>query len=83
MAGTEQRRRLQGSITKILEQFHCGFVLADEGDELHFSEAAIEGTNLQGLAPGTWVHLEVTDPGAAGAVRVRRLWLEDTEVVPK
>lgn len=65
---------MRGSVTKILRQLGCGFVLTESGDEAFFGPYALDGIGIDDLAEGQCVEVELYDLGKGRATikRIRR-----------
>jgi len=56
---------MRGSVTKVLRQLGCGFVLTESGDEAFFGPYALDGIGIDDLEEGQCVEVELYDLGAA------------------
>lgn len=52
---------MRGSVTKILRQLGCGFVVTERGDEAFFGPYALDGIGIDDLAEGQCVEIELWD----------------------
>jgi cold shock CspA family protein len=50
---------MKGSITRILQNQQCGFILSQEGNEVYFKEDDVEGGDIRDLHIGQWVEFEM------------------------
>lgn len=63
---------MRGSVTRWVRKEGYGFVLGEDGCEVYFDEASLDGFNGRGLSVGDWVEYEVQFGGArTRAVNVR------------
>ncbi len=49
---------IKGSITQIFKRQECGFILSEEGNEVYFNRAGVEG-ELSDFRVGSWVEFEI------------------------
>ncbi len=50
---------MRGSITKLVKKRGCGFVLGEDGCEVYFDQASLDGVDLRALSIGEWVEYEL------------------------
>jgi cold shock CspA family protein len=68
---------MRGSVTKILRQLGCGFVLTERGDEIFFGPYALDGIGIDDLKEGQRVEVELYDRGI-GRATIKRLRRESS-----
>lgn len=49
----------RGSITRLFREEGCGFILDQDGCELHFDRSGLNGVDISSLFLGEWVEYEV------------------------
>jgi cold shock CspA family protein len=50
---------MRGSITRLLRNQGCGFILGEDGCEVYFDRSALYGFEIAGLSIGQWVQYEL------------------------
>jgi cold shock CspA family protein len=50
---------MRGSITRLIRKRGCGFILGEDGCEVYFDRAALNGSAIAGLTVGQWVEYEL------------------------
>jgi cold shock CspA family protein len=63
---------IRGSVTRILRQLGSGFVLTERGDEAFFGPYALDGIEIDDLAEGQCVEIELWD-AEIGRRTIRRI----------
>lgn len=49
---------MRGSITELVTHRGYGRILSEDGCELYFDEASLEGTDMRSLSIGVWVQYQ-------------------------
>jgi cold shock CspA family protein len=68
---------MRGSVTKILRQLGCGFVITEGGDESFFGPYALDGIGIDDLKEGQCVEVELYDLGT-GSATIKRVRCESS-----
>ncbi len=69
---------MRGSVTKVLRQLGCGFVLTKKGDEVFFGPYALDGIGIDDLEEGQRVEVELYDPAMGRATIIKHLRRESS-----
>ena len=50
---------MRGSLTRLVKKAGYGFILGEDGCEVYFHQASLEGVDFRSLSVGEWVEYEV------------------------
>jgi cold shock CspA family protein len=50
---------MRGSITGLLREQACGFILGEDGCEIYFDRSAVNGVEFVALSVGQWVEFDL------------------------
>lgn len=65
---------MRGSVTRVLRKSACGFILCEDGCEVYFNGASLNGLGIDDIEVGYWVEFELAYGGArTHAMNIRRL----------